>query len=306
MIEEDHCMYLKRSKRSILILSLYVDDILLAGNDMDSIVTTKKWLSSTFEMKDMGEANFVLGVKITRDHSKKLLSLSQGTYIKKILECFHMHNSKSINTPMEKGCTLSLDQCPKNDEEKNQMSKVPYVSTIGNMMYAMLCTRPDICFAVGMVSRYQSNLGLAYWIAVKRILRYLRGTIDHAPCYHGKDLRLMCYSNTDWASDKNERKSTLSYAFILRGGAVSWCSKKQSCIALSTMESKYVACSAAVQETVWLRRFLQRLGVTAHAEDVVLLYYDSTSALAYAKNPKYHEKAKHIKFRYNYIRDMVS
>uniref|UniRef100_A0A2N9G8K6 Reverse transcriptase Ty1/copia-type domain-containing protein n=1 Tax=Fagus sylvatica TaxID=28930 RepID=A0A2N9G8K6_FAGSY len=102
MIEEDHCVYLKRSKRSILILSLYVDDILIARNDMGSIVTTKKWLSSTFEMKDMGEANFVLGVKITRDRSKKLLSLSQGTYIKKILERFHMHNSKPIDTPMEK------------------------------------------------------------------------------------------------------------------------------------------------------------------------------------------------------------
>uniref|UniRef100_A0A2N9EE71 Integrase catalytic domain-containing protein n=1 Tax=Fagus sylvatica TaxID=28930 RepID=A0A2N9EE71_FAGSY len=277
MIEEDHCVYLKRSKRSILILSLYVDDILLAGNDMDSIVTTKKWLSSTFEMKDMGEANFVLGVKITRDRSKKLLSLSQGTYIKKILERFHMHNSKPIDTPMEKGCTLSLDQCPKNDEEKNQMSKVPYASAIGSLMRA-----------------------------VKRILRYLRGTSDHALCYHGGDLRLTGYSDADWASDKDERKSTSGYAFILGGGAVSWCSKKQSCIALSTMESEYVACSAAVQEAVWLRRFLQRLGVTAHAEDAVLLYSDSTSALAYAKDPKYHGKAKHIELRYHYIRDMVS
>uniref|UniRef100_A0A2N9HTH1 Integrase catalytic domain-containing protein n=1 Tax=Fagus sylvatica TaxID=28930 RepID=A0A2N9HTH1_FAGSY len=282
MIEEDHCVYLKRSKRSILILSLYVDDILLAGNDMDSIVTTKKWLSSTFEMKDM------------------------GTYIKKILERFHMHNSKPIDTPMEKGCTLSLDQCPKNDEEKNQMSKVPYASAIGSLMYAMLCTRPDICFAVGMVSRYQSNPGPAHWRAVKRILRYLRGTSDHALCYHGGDLRLTGYNDADWASDKDERKSTLGYAFILGGGAVSWCSKKQSCIALSTMESEYVACSAAVQEAVWLRRFLQRLGVTAHAEDVVLLYSDSTSALAYAKDPKYHGKAKHIELRYHYIRDMVS
>uniref|UniRef100_A0A2N9F6S1 Integrase catalytic domain-containing protein n=1 Tax=Fagus sylvatica TaxID=28930 RepID=A0A2N9F6S1_FAGSY len=211
-----------------------------AGNDMDSIVTTKKWLSSTFEMKDMGEANFVLGVKITRDRSKKLLSLSQGTYIKKILERFHMHNSKPIDTPMEKGCTLSLDQCPKNDEEKNQMSKVPYASAIGSLMYAMLCTRPNICFAVGMVSRYQ------------------------------RDLKLTGYSDADWASDKDERKSTSGYAFILGGGAVSWCS------------------------------------VTAHAEDAVLLYSDSTSALAYAKDPKYHGKAKHIELRYHYIRDMVS
>uniref|UniRef100_A0A2N9EKE5 Integrase catalytic domain-containing protein n=1 Tax=Fagus sylvatica TaxID=28930 RepID=A0A2N9EKE5_FAGSY len=225
MIEEDHCVYLKRSKRSILILSLYVDDILLAGNDMDSIVTTKKWLSSTFEMKDMGEANFVLGTYV--------LQLAWLVAIRAILD-------------------------------------------------------------------------LAHWRAVKRILRYLRGTSDHALCYHGGDLRLTGYSDADWASDKDERKSTSGYAFILGGGAVSWCSKKQSCIALSTMESEYVACSAAVQEAVWLRRFLQRLGVTAHAEDVVLLYSDSTSALAYAKDPKYHGKAKHIELRYHYIRDMVS
>uniref|UniRef100_A0A2N9IVG7 Reverse transcriptase Ty1/copia-type domain-containing protein n=1 Tax=Fagus sylvatica TaxID=28930 RepID=A0A2N9IVG7_FAGSY len=242
-----------------------------SSRQWDSIVTTKKWLSSTFEM-DMGKANFVLGVKITKDCSKKLLSLSQGNYIKKILECFHIHNSKPIDTPMEKGCTLCLDQCPKNDEKKNQMSKVPYASAIGSLMYAILCTRSDICFAVGMVSRYQSNPGLAHWRAIKRILRYLRGTIDHALCYHGGDLRLICYNDANWASDKDERKST----------------------------------SAAVQEAVWLRRFLQRLGVTAHAENVVLLYSDSRSVLAYAKDPKYHGKAKHIEFRYHYIRDMVS
>uniref|UniRef100_A0A2N9I383 Reverse transcriptase Ty1/copia-type domain-containing protein n=1 Tax=Fagus sylvatica TaxID=28930 RepID=A0A2N9I383_FAGSY len=239
MIEEDHCVYLKRSKRSILILSLYVDDILLAGNDMDSIVTTKKWLSSTFEMKDM------------------------GTYIKKILERFHMHNSKPINTPMEKGCTLSLDQCPKNDEEKNQMSKVPYASAIGSLMYAMLCTCPDICFAVGMVSRYQSNPGPAHCRAVKRILRYLRGTIDHALCYHGGDLRLTGYSDADWASDKDERKSTSGYAFILGGGAVSWCSKKQSCIALSTMESEYVALFSSCPGSCLAKEIFATLGMVA-------------------------------------------
>ena len=199
---------------------------------------------------------------------------------------------------MEKGCTLSLDQCSKNDEEKNQISKVPYASAIGSLMYAMLCTRPDLCFAVGMVSCYQSNLGLAHWRTVKRILRCLHGTIDHALCYHGRDLRLTGYSDVDWASDKDERKSTSSYAFILGGGAVSWCS---SCIALSTMESEYMACSIAVQEAVWLRRFLQCLGVTAHAEDVVLLYSDSTSTIAYAKDPKYHGKAKYIELRYHYI-----
>ena len=109
-------MCLKHSKKSVLILSLYVDDILIAGNDMDSIVSTKKWLSSTFEMKDMGEAHFVLGIEIVRGRSKKLLGLPQETYIKKILERFRMENSKPIDTLVEKGSALCLDECPKTDE----------------------------------------------------------------------------------------------------------------------------------------------------------------------------------------------
>ncbi|KAK2973548.1 hypothetical protein RJ640_010603 [Escallonia rubra] len=128
-----------------------------AGNDMSSIVATKQWLSSTFEMKDMGEANYVLGVKIVRDRSKRLLSLSQETYIKKVIERFRMHNSKPIDTPMDKACTLTTDQCPKNDEEKNRMSKVPYAAIVESLMYVMLCMCSDICCAVGMVSRSLSE-----------------------------------------------------------------------------------------------------------------------------------------------------
>ncbi|KAK2974054.1 hypothetical protein RJ640_006246 [Escallonia rubra] len=161
-----------------------------AGNDMSSIVTTKQWLSSTFEMKDMGEANYVLGVKIVRDRLKRLLGLSQETYIKKVIERFHTHNSKPIDTPMDKACTLTTDQCPKNDEEKNRMSKVPYAAAVGSLMYDMLCMRPDIYYVVGLVSRYQSNPGPTHWNAVKRILRYLHGTADLVLCYHGGDLRL--------------------------------------------------------------------------------------------------------------------
>ena len=164
-------MYLKRSNKSVLILYLYVDDILIAGNDLDSIVATKKCLSSTFEMKDMGEVHFVLGIEIVRDRSKKLLGLSQETYIKKILERLHMENSKPIDTPVEKGSALCLDQCLKIDKEKKHMSTVPYAEAIGNLMYAMLCTRPDICFVIGMVSRYQSNPGPLHWATMKRIFQ---------------------------------------------------------------------------------------------------------------------------------------
>ena len=140
MIEEDHCVYRKRSKRSVLILSLYVDDILIEGNDMNSIVTTKKWLSSTFEIKNMGEVHFVLKIEFVRDRSK-ILGLSQETYIKNILERFFMENSKPITTLVKKGSALCLDQCPKTDEEKKRMSTVPYAEAMG-----ILCMS---CYAQG-------------------------------------------------------------------------------------------------------------------------------------------------------------
>ena len=118
---------------------------------------TKKWLSSNFEIKDIGEASYVLGVKILRDRSKRLLGLSQETYIKKMLQCYHMHDCKPMDTPIEINLSLSLDICPKSPEEKEQMSKVPYTSAIGSLMYEMMCTRLDICYAVRLASRFQSN-----------------------------------------------------------------------------------------------------------------------------------------------------
>ena len=183
MIKEDHYVYVKQSKGSFIILSLYVGDILLVDNDMETIIATKGWLSSNFEMKDMGEEDYILGFKILRDHSKKLLGLSQQTYIKKVLEHFQMHNCKPIDTPVAKNESSSLDMCPKTQDEKEKMARVPYANAVGSLMYAMMCTRLDICYAVGLVSRFQSNPGLAHWKAVKKILRYLKGIADYVFCY---------------------------------------------------------------------------------------------------------------------------
>ena len=118
---------------------------------------TKKWLSSNFKIKDMGESSYVLGVKILRDCSKCLLGLSQEMYIKKMLQRYHMHDCKPMDTPIERNLSLNLDICPKSIEEKEKMSKVPYSSAIQSMMYAMMCTHPDICYVVRLASRFQSN-----------------------------------------------------------------------------------------------------------------------------------------------------
>ena len=298
MIDEDHCVY--------IIMSLYVDDILIAGNSKKYVNEIKEWLSSNFEIKDMGEAAYILGVKISRDRSKKLLSLSQESYINKILERFQMQHSKPIDTPIAKGEGLSRRMCPKTPQEEEYMKKVPYTSAVGSLMYAMMCTRPDICFAVGMVSRYQSNPGPVHWKAVKRILRYLKGTATYSLCYEGNDMQLKGYTDADWGGDLDERKSASGYIFLLNNGAISWSSKKQSCIALSTMEAEFVAFSAAVQEALWLKSFFDHLGVNAKSADSVLVNCDSQAAIAYTMDPKYHSKTKHIDIKYNFVKDMVA
>ena len=183
MMEEDHYVYIKRSNNHFIILSVYVDDLLIARNDKKLIDVTKKWLSSNFKMKYMGEASYVLGIKILRDRSKRLLGLSQETYIKKMFKHYHMHDCKPMDTPIERNLNLSLDMCPNSPEDKKQMSKLPYSSATGSLMYAMMCTRPDICYAVGLASRFQSNQSIKYWMEMKRILRYLKGTTDYVLCY---------------------------------------------------------------------------------------------------------------------------
>ena len=169
----------------------------------------------------MSEASYVLGVKIVRDRAKKLLGLSQETYIKRMLECYHMQDSKQMDTFVDKSLSLNRDICPKTPKEKEKMSRVPYVSVVGSLMYAMMCTRPDICYIIGLVSRYQLNSGQKHRLAVKRILRYLKGTSDYMLCYQGnKDLGLIGYSDVDWKGDIDQSKSTSGYAFLLNDSAI--------------------------------------------------------------------------------------
>ncbi|KAG9455261.1 hypothetical protein H6P81_008165 [Aristolochia fimbriata] len=172
----DHCVYLQRfNDGDYIILTLYIDDMLIAGTNMKKIDDLKKWLANQFSMKDLGEAKQLLGMQITRDKKKKKLSLSQEGYVKKDLERFNMHESKAVTTTLGSQFKLSKEQGAKSDEEIAQMRTMPYASAIGSLMYAMVSTRPDIAHAVGVVSRFMKNPGKEHWEAVKWIFR-----LDHA------------------------------------------------------------------------------------------------------------------------------
>ena len=175
--QEDHCLYTRKiSDGSLLILILYVDDMLIAGKSIDEIANLKQMLSNQFAMKDLGDANHFLGMSIKRNRKKGILELSQESYIQKVLQRFKMQEGKAVSTPLPSYLKLSKDDSPKSDAEKAEMAKVPYSSAVGSLMYIMIATRPDIAFAVGMVSRYMANPGKKHWIGVKHILKYLKVT----------------------------------------------------------------------------------------------------------------------------------
>ena len=306
---DEPCVYKKVSGSAVVFLVLYVDDILLIGNDVGMLSSVKVWLSKTFLMKDLGEASYVLGIKIYRDRSRRLIGLSQSLYIDKVLNRFHMENSKKGFLPVRHGIHLSKEMCPQTIEEVQKMSKIPYASAIGSLMYAMLCTRPDISYGVSITSRYQSNPGIEHWNAVKNILKYLRRTKDLFLVYGGGDLQselqVEAYTDSDFQSDVNDSKSTSGFVFTLNGGAVSWRSRKQSVTADSTTEAEYIAAAEAAKEAVWMKKFITELDVVPTIESPIPLYCDNNGAIAQAKEPRSHQKSKHIRRRFHLIREFV-
>ena len=269
----DHCVYVKKfSDGDFIILLLYVDDMLIVGHDTKKIESLKKDLNRSFAMKDLGPAKKILGMSITRDRKNGKLWLSQQKYIEKVLERFSMSNSKPVSTPLASHFKLSSQQCPTSEKEKAEMKKIPYASAVGSLMYAMVCTRPDIAHAVGVVSRFLSNPGKEHWQAVKWILRYLNGTSRVCLCFGSGQPVLDGYTDADMAGDLDSRKSTSGYMMTFAGGAVSWQSRLQKCVALSTTEAEYIAVVEASKELLWMKKFLQELGIN---QEKFVLFCDS-------------------------------
>lgn len=299
----DHCVFVKKfPDGNFIILLLYVDDMLIVGQDSSKINRLKLELSKSFAMKDLGPAKQILGMEIVRDRKKGQICLSQEKYIEKILERFNMKNAKPVSCPLAGHFKLSKNQCPTSEKEKEEMHKIPYASAVGSLMYAMVCTRPDIAHAVGVVSRFLSNPGTEHWEAVKWILRYLRGTSKMCLCFGKGKSMLDGFTDADMAGDVDSRKSTSGYLMTFAGGVVAWQSRLQKCVALSTTEAEFIAVTEACKEILWLKKFLQELGLK---QEKYVLYCDSQSAIHLSKNSSFHSKSKHIDVRYHWIRGVL-
>eukprot|EP00253_Pinus_taeda_P026472 PITA_26472 len=201
-----HCVYFKLIGDYVIYLVLYVDDMLLVGNDKEIMQDLKTHLSSKFDMKDIGTANYILGMEIKRDQTKRKLWLNQRKYVETILQRFNMRNSKLVKVPILVGVNLSAKQCPKTQEEEEDMSGVPYASVVGSLMYALVYIGPDIVHVVGVLSKFKSKLGKKQWTTVKWVFKYLCGTSDYGLCYQGRPgldrvLDIPGFVDADWARD---------------------------------------------------------------------------------------------------------
>ena len=305
--EDEPCVYKKVSGSAIVFLVLYVDDILLIGNDIPTLQIVKSWLGKCFSMKELGDAAYILGIKIYRDRSQWLLGLSQSGYIDKVLKRFSMKDSKRGFLPMSHGIKLSMSQCPTTKDKRERMDKIPYASAIGSIMYAMLCTQPDVSYALSMTSRFQSDPGECHWIAVKNILKYLRRTKDIFLIYGGQEGELVIsgYINAGFQSDLDDFRSQFGFVFYLNRGAVSWRSSKQDTVVNSTIEAEYIVSSDAAKEVVLIKNFVFRLGVVPSITNLVDVYCDNNGAIVQAKEPRSHQRSKHILRRFHLIREII-
>ncbi len=282
-------------------IAIYVDDLLIAGPSIAGINDVKAALSRRFQMSDLGECSWYLGMKITRDRPQRSITLSQTGYIDRILSDFGMRDCKPAATPMDANTKLVPPEETYRAEEKLRQS---YARAIGTLMYLMLGTRPDIAFAVSCLARYMSNPTPAHEKALKRVFRYLRGSSTFVLAYKGELQPLVGYTDADWGGDPQTRRSTSGYLFNIGSAAISWSSKRQPCVALSSCKAEYMGETQATKEAVWLRELMK--GLTAQKEPAAtVIFADNQGAIALAKNPQFHARTKHIDIQHHYVREAV-
>ena len=257
----------------MVIVCLYVDDMLIVGTNVIGVNETKEYLSSVLKMKDLGEVDTILGIKV-RKHSGGYV-LSQFHYVEKILTKFSHLEIKEMNSPFDNGVKLK-------ENSGRAIAQLEYASAIGSLMYAMHCTRPDISFAVGKLSRYTSCPGVDHWKAISRVFGYLKRTCSLGLYYCKFPTVLEGFSDASWINSLGDNKSTSGWIFTLAGGAVSWASKKQTCISHSTMESEFIALAQIGKEAEWIRDMLLDIPLWPNPMPPISLYCDIEATLTKA------------------------
>lgn len=299
--DADNCIYTGTINNCNVYLALFVDDGLIASKSLNSIHLVLNCLKQSFEVT-LGDTSTFVGSQIERNRAEKTMFLHQSSYTKLILDKFKMTDAKSNSIPTDPHTILSHTE-----SQDNVIANIPYREAVGSLMFLALVSRPDISYAVNLVSRYCNKPNHGPWSAVKRIFKYLVGTINHGILYESGgrklEISLSGYSDADFAGDVDTRRSTTGYAFCINNFLVTWSSQRQKMVTLSTTESEYVAAATASKEIVWLRQLLTDLGHCPRQPTV--LFIDNQSTIRLIRNPEFHKRTKHIDVKFHFIREKV-
>ncbi|GJV54631.1 putative RNA-directed DNA polymerase [Tanacetum coccineum] len=279
----------------LLIVSIYVDDLIVTGTTLSLIEEFKTSMKSEFEMSDMGEMHYFLGVEVVQNEMG--ISICQKKYAREILARFKMEDCNGVKNPIVPGCKLVKD------DHSGFVNATLYKQMVGCIMY-LTATRPDLMFVVSLLSRYMEAPTEQHMAAMKRVLRYIKGTSSFGVCYkkNGSD-QLVAFSDSDYAGDYDNRRSTSGYVCFLSGAAVAWSSKRQPIVTLSTTEAEFVAATTCACQVIWLRRILRHIGLLQEESTIVVC--DNMSTIRLSRNPVMHNRSKHIDVRYYFLRDLV-
>lgn len=293
--DADHCVYSSESKNGKVILLVWVDDLIIAASNNTLLSDVKEMLKRRFKMKDLGPLKHFLGIDFSQ--SKDKIMMTQKRHIEKMLAKFGMSECKPRFIPCEKKLNF--------DSEGEVIDPTGYREIVGSLIYIMTCTRPDLSWVVSKLSQHLAEPKQQHWATVKHLLRYLKGTLNQELHYQKfeQSLQLEGYSDADWAADENDRRSTTGYCFSLskNGPVISWKSRKQPTVALSTCEAEYMALAATTQESMYLVQLLKGMdGSNQHVP--VKIYEDNQGAIALSKNPVCRQRSKHVDIKYHFVR----
>ena len=274
-----------------------MDDLILVVDLMKDLEQTKEELSARFKMKDLGQLRYCLG--IVCEQRTGCIKLNQRPYIDNLVRRFGLDKACGVSTPADACVKLVAEDGISQPADPRLFQQI-----VGSLQYAAGGTRPDIAYAVSSVAKFCNQPTELHLTAAKRVLRYLKQTRDLSRTYvKNTPEAIIGYSDADWAGDVKDRRSTSGNVFLLGGAAITWASKKQSSVALSTVEAEYMALSVATQEAIWLRQLQEELGMKDAGP--TLIYEDNQGAISMAKNPVFHKRTKHIQIRYHFVREAV-
>lgn len=286
--------YRKRGEEKLIVV-LYVDDGLVAASKKEDIKLFLSRLQEEFKIT-IEPIGYFLGIHVDRKEDGSIF-IDQQRYAEDVLRRFNMADATPVSTPIEQ-------YLPTEEVTNVKLSDAPYRQAIGCLMYLAVGTRPDVAFAVSYVSQFLGRPEEQHWSLVKRIMKYLRSSSELGILYRAGEItrRLQIFSDADFASDPVTRRSVSGMVSMYSGGAITWMSRRQQCVSLSTTEAEFVAASEAARETVWLSRLF---GEMTSCQDVPILLVDNMSAIKLSKNPELHKRSKHIDVRFRYVRERI-